>query len=198
MSKTKQFDEAEVLTLIAEHFWEHGYIATTVDALAEITSLTKSSIYNAFGNKESLFIKAVDVYVSQIIAGEIKDIDRKKTMSENLEHLLELSFLSGNNKKLAYGCLLTNSILELAGNNENLYHEASVQYDKVRQEIRKIFKHYVDNKKVIPNIGADDLTDLFTTFLHGLRVQSRDNHPDVTLKRSIRTFINLVKTIELN
>ena len=50
MGKQRQFDENKVLSLIAEHFWEHGYAATKVDQLAALTGVTKSSLYNAFGN----------------------------------------------------------------------------------------------------------------------------------------------------
>jgi TetR/AcrR family transcriptional repressor of nem operon len=46
-------------------FWDHGYFATKMDELSALTGLTKSSLYNAYGNKEALFTQAVDFYIEQ-------------------------------------------------------------------------------------------------------------------------------------
>lgn len=197
MTGKKQFDETEVLAQISDHFWEHGYGATRVDQLSALTGLTKTSLYNAFGNKESLFLKSLDFYVEQGLNLRMRQIDPSRPLSENLQLILESAFLRKNNEKLSYGCFLTNSILELAGSEPRLQEEASKRYDQSCVAIRQLFALYVDTKRLAPGIGVDDLTDMFMTFKQGLRVQSRNRHPDEVIQRSIRTYINLMRSIEL-
>lgn len=197
MGKRKQFDEAEVLMQIAEHFWKHGYTATRVDQLSSLTGLTKTSIYNAFGNKESLFLRVIEFYVERGLNLKYRQLDTDRSMSENLETLFELSFSEEHNKRLTYGCLLINSIVELEGNEPTLYKEAATRFEQVRQRLREFFSFYVNSGQVIPGVGIDELTDLFMTFIQGLRVQSRNPQSEDALKRSINGFLTLIKSVEI-
>ncbi len=43
-------------------FWTRGYHATSLTDLLEGTGLSKGSLYKAFGDKKSLFLKALDCY----------------------------------------------------------------------------------------------------------------------------------------
>lgn len=50
---------ATILKAAAEAFFEHGYEATSIDAIIERIGGSKRSIYNEFGNKEGLFTALV-------------------------------------------------------------------------------------------------------------------------------------------
>jgi AcrR family transcriptional regulator len=43
-------------------FWSKGYEGTSLNDLTEAMGITRPSLYAAFGNKESLFRKALDLY----------------------------------------------------------------------------------------------------------------------------------------
>ena len=43
-------------------FWSKGYEGTSLSDLTEAMGITRPSLYAAFGNKESLFRKALDLY----------------------------------------------------------------------------------------------------------------------------------------
>ena len=45
-----------------EAFWANGYDATSLDDLMSETGLSRSSLYNAFGDKLDLFIAALGTY----------------------------------------------------------------------------------------------------------------------------------------
>ncbi len=58
----KQFDTEVALTKAMEVFWEHGYEATSLSALLKNMGIGKKSLYDTFGNKRSLFLKALEYY----------------------------------------------------------------------------------------------------------------------------------------
>lgn len=64
MARPRAFDEDTVLKAARDQFWSDGYTATSVDDLAAATGLGKSSLYGAFGDKRSLFLRTLDQYCS--------------------------------------------------------------------------------------------------------------------------------------
>jgi TetR/AcrR family transcriptional regulator, transcriptional repressor for nem operon len=62
MARPRTFDEDAVVAAAREQFWDGGYAATSVDDLTAATGLGKGSLYGAFGDKHSLFLRALDDY----------------------------------------------------------------------------------------------------------------------------------------
>ncbi|MGV3624719.1 MAG: TetR/AcrR family transcriptional regulator [Archangium sp.] len=62
MARTREFDEAEALDAAMKVFWAAGYDGTSMDMLTTALGIGKPSLYAAFGNKRSLYSKAVSRY----------------------------------------------------------------------------------------------------------------------------------------
>ena len=60
MAREKQFSEAQVLDEVADLFTSHGYQGTSLAMLLDATGLGKQSLYNCFGDKRALYLKALD------------------------------------------------------------------------------------------------------------------------------------------
>jgi len=63
--RPRQFDEREVLRSAADVFRERGFAGTSMQALSEAMQMGEQSIYNAFGNKEKVFERALDQYSAE-------------------------------------------------------------------------------------------------------------------------------------
>ena len=64
MARPRTFDESDVVAAARDEFWSRGYAATSVDDLTAATGLGKGSLYGAFGDKHSLYLRALDDYIS--------------------------------------------------------------------------------------------------------------------------------------
>lgn len=62
MARTKEFDVDAVLLKSMQLFWEHGYEKTTMQDLVSHMEIHKGSIYDTFGNKQSLYVRALKRY----------------------------------------------------------------------------------------------------------------------------------------
>ncbi|MFG2003224.1 TetR/AcrR family transcriptional regulator [Spirillospora sp. NPDC048911] len=60
--RPREFDVDERLDRALEVFWRQGYEGTALSDLTEAMGINKPSLYSAYGNKEALFIKALDRY----------------------------------------------------------------------------------------------------------------------------------------
>jgi TetR/AcrR family transcriptional regulator, transcriptional repressor for nem operon len=56
MARTKDFDEGEVLTRAMNLFWSRGYGATSMEDLVNALGISRSSLYDTYTDKHSLFI----------------------------------------------------------------------------------------------------------------------------------------------
>jgi AcrR family transcriptional regulator len=68
MARPRTFEEADVVEAAREQFWTRGYSSTSVEDLTAATGLGKGSLYGAFGDKHSLFVRALDDYCTTTVA----------------------------------------------------------------------------------------------------------------------------------
>jgi len=68
MVGVRQFDEDEMLEHALEVFWQQGFALTTMPALAHATGVQRGSLYNAYGDKEAIFLRALDLYAERFFS----------------------------------------------------------------------------------------------------------------------------------
>ena len=66
--RPREFDLDDALAAALRVFWQHGYEAASMAELTAAMGITKPSLYAAFGNKEALFHKALDLYEREKLA----------------------------------------------------------------------------------------------------------------------------------
>ena len=60
--RPRAFDETIALDRAMRMFWERGYEAASVDDLATAMGISMSTFYSTFGDKEKLFLSALNKY----------------------------------------------------------------------------------------------------------------------------------------
>lgn len=114
--RKRAFDEGIALDSAIKVFWKNGYSGSSLSELTAAMAINKPSLYATFGNKEKLFMRALDQYVSEY---SFAFFDKLFTADQSLEERLKAylhsmaSMLSDPN--LPSGCLLANSTSESAG-----------------------------------------------------------------------------------
>lgn len=116
----KSFDMDVVLDRAIDVFWEKGYAATSLADLLKATGINKGSLYNAFGSKKGLFIKALLRYYRErrkLGLTELAAMDNPKKAIEVLFDGLVTQNLANNDNK---GCLLVNTALDLPNHDPDI------------------------------------------------------------------------------
>ena len=92
-------------------FWNKGYEATSMAELCNCTGLHKGSLYQAFGDKHTLFMRALKHYSEQQFAEVAAVASRSESPLENLRAVVEKICEHGGHED---GCMMINSLVELA------------------------------------------------------------------------------------
>ncbi len=96
-------------------FWQKGFEATSLDDLTKAMGLSRSSFYGAFGDKQSLFLRAVQHYSNNGIR-TLRQV-AQTAGGDAIGAMMEaISDPKGGTK----GCLLVNCITELAPHDEKV------------------------------------------------------------------------------
>jgi TetR/AcrR family transcriptional repressor of nem operon len=111
MAGVKQFDVDAALGRVMGVFWERGFEATSIDDLVTATGLKRGSLYNAFGDKEGMFLAAVRRYQS-LAEGPMLEALSEPDPRKALRRLFDaqLAHLEGQDSPL--GCLVVNASTE--------------------------------------------------------------------------------------
>ena len=98
-----------------EVFWSRGYHATALPDLLRATRLSRGSLYAAFGDKHSLFLRALDRYIADALRRMEGEFDPRNDPVVGLRAYLAgyVERTSGSNGRR--GCLLVATAMELAG-----------------------------------------------------------------------------------
>lgn len=113
MARPREFDEEAVLDAALQRFWSHGYEATSVRDLIARTGLTAASLYNAFGDKRSLYEKSLSRYVGGSVDDRIRrcsTLPAREALRAFFAEIVERSLGDRDHK----GCMVVNAALEVA------------------------------------------------------------------------------------
>ncbi|MBT2771415.1 TetR/AcrR family transcriptional regulator [Halomonas sp. ISL-60] len=107
-------------------FWRSGYHHTSMRDLLEAMELSRSSLYQAYGNKEALFLLALTRYREELLASLDMSFGQEASAWQFIEHLLQRMAQQAESEQAALGCLIFNSATEL-GNSGSQVSDAAVQ-----------------------------------------------------------------------
>ncbi len=117
MARLKEFDIDAVLDRAADVFWRLGYEATSMQDLEDATGLGRGSLYNAFGDKQGLFLAALARYGEKHGATPLRRL-ADADVGRGIRLMLEDMLARMRDPRNPRGCLLTNACLEGAGSPE--------------------------------------------------------------------------------
>ena len=112
MVGVKQFDADTVIDRAMILFWRIGYGATSIQDLERATKLARGSLYNAFGDKEGLFIAALKRYDATVGAKRMEQLSNPDPFLA-IEGFLNTLVDQMSEPGRPRGCLHTNTSLEI-------------------------------------------------------------------------------------
>ena len=110
MARTKEFDPEVALEIAVEVFWRLGYEHTSLDTLMREMRISKQSLYDTFGDKRSIYFRAMSHYREKTNVSLRNLFATEKSVRKGFAKLFQ-SIIRESKAQHERGCLLMNANL---------------------------------------------------------------------------------------
>jgi AcrR family transcriptional regulator len=152
-------------------FWRHGYEGTSLSALAEAMGINMPSLYAAFGNKESLFKKALQRYL-QGPASYLPNALKEPAASRVVEKLFTGALDMVMDPQHPDGCLLVQGALASGPEGDSIRNELRLKRAAAEAAVRRRFEFAVQHRDLPAGADPAKLARFVITIIWGLSVQA--------------------------
>jgi TetR/AcrR family transcriptional repressor of nem operon len=186
MARPLEFDRDAARRQALRLFWRKGYQATSLSDLIAEMRISRSSFYAAFGDKRALFLECLDLY-AEFTLGLLAAARREARPLAALRRFFEMGLTPFGEDGSAWGCLLINTSLEMAGEDAGLSAHASGYLTQVQAQFETALL-----AGGVPGEQAADMAEFLMLLLEGLRVSGRRAQPLAAQQRQIRTAFQVL------
>ncbi|WP_454198649.1 TetR/AcrR family transcriptional regulator [Nocardia sp. Marseille-Q1738] len=178
MARPRKFDETRAVNAAMEAFWRHGYEATSTRDLADCTGLGASSLYNTFGDKRQLYLRALRRYYETSTAEQTRVLRRPGPVKDRLRdlmvHAIDLDLpVPGATGNGTAGCFAINASIERAGADPEVENEVRRHFGTVEEALREAISRGQHCGEITKGHDAETLARQILSTYYGLRVLAR-------------------------
>lgn len=181
MAGVRQFDETAMLEEALALFWRQGVAATSMLDLASATGVQRGSLYNAYGDKEAIFLRAYDLYAESFLEGTRAALEGEDA-AKILKRFFDTIIANMTDGAPARGCLTTKT----AG-------DGSLASEAIRERLCDLLTRFagvIEAALSRPGVRKQltlapaEAAMVVATFARGLAVMERVYGDQKALKRS--------------
>jgi AcrR family transcriptional regulator len=111
MARQKEFDQEKALRKAVRLFSQQGFAATSTDELMRVMNVGRQSMYDTFGDKRALFLRALEMYVTESVKSINAELEKPGSALCTVRNAL-VTFAERNDLSSSEGCMGLNAISE--------------------------------------------------------------------------------------
>ena len=182
MARPRKFVEDQVIGAARDQFWTHGYAGTSLDDLVAVTGLGRGSLYGAFGDKHTIFLRALDEYSTATMAAvraELRD-SAESAYDRLVGHIRSMARVNATDSKRR-GCLTAKSAAELAATDKAVAHRVKRFLDTYQSELADTIAAAQREGDVDGAVNSRDLAALVLAILRGMEALRKAGASSATI-----------------
>jgi TetR/AcrR family transcriptional repressor of nem operon len=184
MPRPKSFDEDAVLDQAVQLFREHGYEGTSLADLEMRLGLGRQSLYNTFGDKQSLFLKALERYQRAVMAKVLAHLD-----AVGVRGFFKATVDSLTAPGPRRACLVASTILERGSWDA----DALLRCTHARAELERAFRRALAQAKtrgeVAEGLDVEATATLLVVQVYGLNVLAKTGATAEELQGAVEVLL---------
>ncbi|PKR55015.1 TetR/AcrR family transcriptional regulator [Thalassospira marina] len=188
MGRHREFDLEKTLDAMMVVFWEKGYEGTSFDDLTRATGVARPGLYAAFGNKETLFRKALDRYEAKHLAF-MKDAMNEPEIKTVIRRVLEESVIVQTLGGACLGCLGINGAMACSADAEPVRQELIRRRSISEEALRNRLERAKQDGELPPQADCALLSGYIMAVNQGLAVQAKGGTPREDLLKIVHHVV---------
>lgn len=193
MARTKDFDENEVLQKAIQLFAHKGYAATSMQDLVDTLCISRSSLYDTFGDKRQLYVKALQTYQQQNIVQLESLVHTSPSVKDAIQCFLEM--LAGDllNDCQQKGCFMTNAGMELAAHDQEINTLVCNSEQQIEQALLQAITKGQQSGEISKEQSALSLARFLSNTIKGFQVAAKSNRDPAFFEDIIRVAVSTLQ-----
>lgn len=191
--RPREFCVDEALSKALGVFWTKGYEGASMADLTEAMGITKPSLYAAFGNKEALFHKALDLYEAEKLA-YTREALKQPSARAVAEHFMRGAIEAQTSSCDPKGCLGVISATACGAEAESIKADIIARRASSQQALIDRFRQAKRDGDLPDHVEPESLTLYLYAILQGMGVQSGSGASREELERVVETSLMMWPT----
>jgi AcrR family transcriptional regulator len=187
IGRPRAFDDEKALNQAMRVFWRKGYLGASLSDLTDAMGINRPSLYAAFGNKKSLFRKALAHYAkgpSFYLSEALQEPTARAVAERLLRGVVDLL----TDPRTPTTCLWVHGALSCG--DDSLREEFAAQRAAGLADLRTRFKRAIADGDLSAASDADALARYVQTVNFGLTVQASTGATRKELLRIVEFALN--------
>jgi TetR/AcrR family transcriptional repressor of nem operon len=188
--RPRSFDAEAAVGRAMEVFWSRGYHATALPDLLRATKLSRGSLYAAFGDKHSLFLRALDRYIADAVIRMDIELAPSREPVDGLRAYLAgyVERNSGANGKR--GCLLVATAMELAGRDADVDRRVGSFFKAMEARVASALSRAKAAGKLADGVDPLSAARILVCFVEGMRVVGKTAPTRIISQATVDAFLD--------
>ncbi|PWF39012.1 TetR/AcrR family transcriptional regulator [Massilia glaciei] len=185
--RPRTFDAELALDRAVDVFWKHGFQNASMQELTEAMGLSKPSLYAAYGDKEALYLKALERYVAGLIARHAGALNEEKDGRRALEGFLRSLASMLADPALPGGCFIINGTADSGGSTMPEALEQALRAALQGTEsmvLQRLLRARADGQ-LPPGANAEDMAVMFSSLIAGMAVLAKSGASKAKLSSAV-------------
>jgi len=186
VARHKEFDQEAALRGAIAAFGRKGFTATSTEDLMNAMKVGRQSMYDTFGDKRELFLKALALYSQETMGAIAGELRKPGSALTNIRDALML-FTERPDITPTDGCMGINALCEFGLKDQEVLQAADGQGNikATRQLLLKNLRRARTTGELREDADITALADFFDNTLAGLRFSARGGKNRAELKRIV-------------
>lgn len=193
MPRERSFSEPDVLDRLTDVFSVHGYTGTSLALLQEATGLGKQSLYNTFGDKQAMYLQAIDCAVQRgahVVAAMQGAADGRAALVLHFDSLVQGC---SSPDPAQQACIVTGGLLE--GLDEApLAWALTSRWHATHELLRATVERGQRDGSIANQAPSAELAELLIALVSGLRVAARAGRNRAQMERLVALALGVLDT----
>ena len=168
--RPRSFDTEAAVERAMGVFWSRGYHATALPDLLRATKLSRGSLYAAFGDKHSLFLRALDRYIADALTRMDVELAPHREPVDGLRAYLAGYVDRTSGARGRRGCLLVATAMELAGRDAEVDLRIGSFFKAMESRVAAVLSRAKAQGRLAEDVEPLSAARILVRFVEGLRV----------------------------
>jgi TetR/AcrR family transcriptional regulator, copper-responsive repressor len=181
------FDRDAALESAMHVFWERGYEAASISDLTSAMGITPPSLYTAFGDKEQLFLEAIERYALGYGSAGARALEEELSARSAIERWLMEAANELTQPCHPKGCMVVMAATNCSAAAERVQDALLLRRTEAIANVGRRIQGGIDGGELPPDTDAKDLANFYATIYQGMSMQAKDGATHESLMATVRT-----------